>query len=312
MYDLRYHILTIVGIFLALVIGLVLGVALGRSNAADVTTDTLVSTLRESFDALQDENDALAARADASDALSEDMLQAWSSGRLAGQRVLVLAGGDVQAEQAACRALMQAGADTATVRLRVPQDASALADAVADADVLDGVSQDASELAEAVGTALADEWARAASAAQEGEDAVWDACPLTRALRQAGALVLDDPLAQVVACTCVVDVAHADEAAEPLSLAVAGTYAKAGFASVAAQVGSANPGLVSVAWGRGVSGTGGVETTSGRFSLVWLLSGAMPGAYGVDGHDPWPSRVRSQAQSAASSADASASSAQEG
>ena len=302
MYDLRYHILTIVGIFLALAIGLVLGLALGRSGAADVTTDSLVRTLQESFDALQEENDSLQAQASSSEDLSEDMLDAWAQGRLSGVRALVLAGGAPEAEQAALRALEDAGARAEAVTLRMPREAGALGSLAA---LVGADGADADALARSLGDALCAEWRSAAACADEA--VVEEACPLTRALREAGALVLEAPLSDVVACTHVVDVAIADASAEPLSLAVAAAYAQAGCASVSAQTQDAPAGLVQAAWGRGVSGVGGVETTSGRFGLTWLLSGAAPGAYGVDGCDPWPTRARSDA-AGSSAADASAAS----
>lgn len=303
MYDLRYHILTIVGIFLALAIGLVLGLALGRSGAADVTTDSLVRTLQESFDALQEENDSLQAQASSSESLSEDMLDAWAQGRLSGVRALVLAGGASEAEQAALRALEDAGARAEVVTLRMPREAGALGSLAALVGA-DGADADADALARSLGDALCAEWRSAACA---DEAAAEQACPLTRALREVGVLVLEAPLSDVVACTHVVDVAIADASAEPLSLAVAAAYAQAGCASVSAQTQDASAGLVQAAWGRGVSGVGGVETTSGRFGLTWLLSGAAPGAYGVDGCDPWPTRARSDA-AGSSAADASAAS----
>ena len=310
MYDLRYHILTIVGIFLALAIGLVLGLALGRSGAADVTTDSLVRTLQESFDALQEENGSLQAQASAAEGLSEDMLDAWARGRLAGVRALVLAGGAPEAEQAALRALEGEGAQAEVVTLRMPRDSDALNSLAA---LVGAQGADADSLARTLGDALCAEW-RAAGASCVDEASVRAACPLTRELREAGALVLEAPLADVVACTHVVDVALSDACAEPLSLAVAAAYAQTGCASVSAQATGSEAALVQAAWGRGVSGVGDVETTAGRFGLTWLLSGAAPGAYGVDGCDPWPTRARSDA-AGSSAADASAtsdSSAQDG
>lgn len=306
MYNLRYHLLTIVGIFLALAVGLVLGVALGRSDAVDTTTDSLVSSLQRSFDSLERDNGALQARAQSAESLSDAELAAWARGRLAGARVLVLADdGSLAASDEVRRAVGQAGGEASVASLALPDDASALADGLR--DVVDGLPSDRAGLARALGAALASEWLAAPSDA--GADAVADACPLTARLREEGVLQLYAPLAEVASCRAVVDVALEGDGAEPVALVVAEAYARAGLPAVATQEGASGKALVEAAWGRGVSGQGGLGTTGGSFGLLWLLTGGMPGAYGVDGRDPWPSASRDAGSSSSSSTrDASGSS----
>jgi hypothetical protein len=55
-YGFRYHLITVIAIFLALTIGLLLGASLGRSGSADAPTDSMVSSLQQSFDAITQEN----------------------------------------------------------------------------------------------------------------------------------------------------------------------------------------------------------------------------------------------------------------
>lgn len=188
MYNLRYHIVTVTAIFVALAVGLLLGVAIGRSNAAQTTTDSLVDGLKASLNALQDDRDALEEDLATSELLNETLVGAWVQGRLMGQHALVL--GDV--DDGACvtqvtNLLAEAGATVRTVTLRLPEQGE---DAYEDlreelVGVLAEVPQGRDELAEALGEALAQEW-RAAREALAEAGAPASAMTLGASATQAG------------------------------------------------------------------------------------------------------------------------------
>lgn len=193
MYNLRYHIVTVTAIFVALAVGLLLGVALGRSDAAQTTTDSLVDGLRDSLDALQADRDALQGELATSEQLNETLAGAWVQGRLAGQHALVLGDvGDGACVTQVTNLLVEAGASVKTVSLRLPAEGEdayeELRAGLADTDVLAEVPQGRDELAEALGEALAQEWDAAQEALPAGEeqDAAGVGAQASSALADAG------------------------------------------------------------------------------------------------------------------------------
>ena len=321
MYNLRYHIVTVTAIFVALAIGLLLGVAIGRSNAVQATTDSLVSGLRDSLDVLQDENDALSAQAREAGQLNDALVGAWTSGRLAERDALVL--GDAGSAECVARVtnvLGAAGATVHAVTLALPDtDDSSYADVRAGlsgllpgdmpegraelADMLgealaaewgatagrDGSSHAGSEVSDAASTQLGDRSAQAASGAGESQISDGATFPLTDYLRSCGVLATSSSDAELASCSLVVDVAVERDGAAPLSLALTAALTERGVPAVATQLSDSEASLVQDAWAHGVSGMAAVDEAAGAYGVVALLSGAVPGAYGVEGRDPWPS-----------------------
>lgn len=90
MYNLRYHIISIVAIFLALAVGVLLGAAIGGSETLRTTSNTLVTQLQKNFDDLSKERDALQADLTTSQRFSSTLAQNWMADRLADRRILLL------------------------------------------------------------------------------------------------------------------------------------------------------------------------------------------------------------------------------
>ena len=137
--------------------------------------------------------------------------------------------------------------------------------------------------------------------------AVSSSLALTGLLRSLGVLESAASDADLASCTLVADVACEGVSTAPLSLALAGSLAQAGVPAVTAQLAGIDSTLVKDAWRRGVSGMAGLDEPAGAYGVVALLSGALPGAYGIDGHDPWPS-LPDDAARGSSAGDASATS----
>lgn len=94
MYNIRYHIASLVSVFLALAIGLFLGAAIVDQGAVEQTGAALVKTLRDEFDTLRTENSALSAKVDQSQKFEEYLVGEWSRDRLSGKTVLAVVGLD--------------------------------------------------------------------------------------------------------------------------------------------------------------------------------------------------------------------------
>ena len=93
MYNVRYHIASLVAVFLALALGLVLGGLVVRQGGFDQQQQALVAGLRKDFDKLKRDNTSLKASLATERAYSGQMTDAWAAGRLAGRAVIVITSG---------------------------------------------------------------------------------------------------------------------------------------------------------------------------------------------------------------------------
>jgi hypothetical protein len=124
MMDLRYHLASLMSVFLALAVGIVVGVSLGSSERQAATIRRLqldVAAIRAEDSHVKEVNADLQHRLTTHEAAEQqDLLPLVVRGRLAGNRVaLLLTGGDATEELRAplSRALRLAGADVLMIRL---------------------------------------------------------------------------------------------------------------------------------------------------------------------------------------------------
>jgi Copper transport outer membrane protein, MctB len=132
MFDLRYHVASLVAVFAALLIGLLVGVALASHGLGNTERKRLEADLRDA----QVQNDTLRAQLDdqsevgASDsAFANNTYEAVMANRLKGKRVALLFVGSVDGDTrtAITRAVSDADGNTVRVRaLKVPIDSTAL------------------------------------------------------------------------------------------------------------------------------------------------------------------------------------------
>jgi hypothetical protein len=90
MYNFRYHLVTIISIFAALVIGLLLGVTITGSDLVRDASSNLAQSLVENFDELNQENETLSDQLQVRELLSDELFSAWQSKRLKGRTIVVL------------------------------------------------------------------------------------------------------------------------------------------------------------------------------------------------------------------------------
>src|SRR5918911_387734 len=91
MFDFRYHALTIVAVFLALLVGLLLGVAIGERGLVPTAETNLRENLRQDVSAARSEADDLRRQLAQEKDAEEAMYPALVAARLDGVRVGIIA-----------------------------------------------------------------------------------------------------------------------------------------------------------------------------------------------------------------------------
>jgi hypothetical protein len=268
MYNLRYHIASLVAVFLALSVGLLMGTIVVERGALDTQKTTLVKGLQQQYDSLRTTSQDLRAQADTLDAFSAEAVPELVKGALRDRVVVVIADpGAGEAVKAAVETVKSAGGAAAVMTFSEPGLGLGDASVVAAASMALGAPQ-ASVDETSVVAALAREWTTAA-----------DQRALTGALVKAGVLrveglAADASVSGAIDCTAWDD--KPDAAALRLTVALTGP----GRFAVGAGTAKRPAGLAAAAVAAGQSGVEMVESPLGRVSLVWALTGRANGRYG--------------------------------
>jgi hypothetical protein len=128
MFDLRYHVASLIAVFAALVVGLLVGVALASHGLGDTERKRLEEDLRSA----QAQNDTLQTQLETGEsdtAFAKGAYKAVMANRLNGKRVAVLFVGSVDGatQSAVSQAITDANGSTVRVRaLKVPIDSAAV------------------------------------------------------------------------------------------------------------------------------------------------------------------------------------------
>jgi hypothetical protein len=267
-FNIKYHIASLVAVFLALALGLVLGGLVVRQGGFDQQQGAIVAGLQKDFNSLKKQNSTLKGDLAFEKSYSAQMTSAWIAGRLNGRAVLVITstekgvGGD-----AAVAAVKDAGGSPALVTMLKPRFGLADKTVAAAAQSVVGTSTD---LKTSVASALASEWSQPDVAR-----------PLTEALQKAGAITITG-LSASMGATQVVDVAAFDGKPDALALDVTQAYAAAGRYALGAQTPMNDTGVAAAAAARKLSAFDTLGTSAGQFTLVALLTGAEQGFYSTD------------------------------
>ncbi len=275
MYNLRYHIASLVGVFLALALGLVLGGLVVQRGAVDRQQVALVEGLRREFTDLRDENRVLVDENRLLGAYAGRVTDEWASGRLEDRVVLIVTNAEREAAaRHAMDAVAGAGAEAATVVVLKPSFGLENDELAAQVTSLAG---DAEAPLESIAESLVAEWTNPSGAR-----------PVTDALVDADVLRIDG-LHKGVLVAGLVDVARNGDGFDPAGIALARAFAAPG-PSIVGQTPGAESGVFEAAREAKVSGFDTLGTPVGRYTLISLLTGAAPGLYGTgDGADaPFP------------------------
>lgn len=129
MFDFRYHALSLVSVFLALVLGLLLGVAIGDKGLVSSAEHDVRASLRGDVRKAQRESEGLRAQLDEQNRFLQEAYPLMVGSRLIGERVGVVALGDVSDEEIGhVRDALEAtgGRLTSVAAVRTPLDLPAL------------------------------------------------------------------------------------------------------------------------------------------------------------------------------------------
>jgi hypothetical protein len=292
MFGLRYHVVSLAAVFVALAVGILLGVAIsGRvTDAGEGLEEELLrdenSRLRDDVGAARAAEEAATQRGEATEQLLARAYPALMDGRLEGESVAVLflgpTDGSLRAEVEGALADADAGAPTHVISLEVPVDGADLGSALEGDELLAAYADedaDFSDLGRELGRELV----------EDGEAPLWSALS-SRLVEERTGNVTDPVDSAVVVVTWMppeeeeeLDEQAADdlEATTSLMEGLVGGLDSGGIPVVGVASSGAPPDVVELYREEGISSVDDVDAQAGRLALALLLAGAEPGHYGV-------------------------------
>jgi hypothetical protein len=269
MYNLRYHIASLVAVFVALTVGLLLGSIVVEKGLLTSQRATLVAGLQTEYDKLRADSNVLKVNNDSLSSFASDAVPGIVNGVLSGRTVVVVAGpqsADTVAR--ASEAIRLAGGKVAVATFS-DLELSLADDRVKAAAAKALNASPASLTATSAVDVLATEWTTPNSAR-----------PLTYALIGAGGLKLQG-LAATETVSGTVVTAVFDGTPDPWGMRFA--HALSGGVRFALGVDTTRnaDGSAKAAKAAGLSGVDDVDTPLGQVSLAWVLSGRASGLFGT-------------------------------
>lgn len=262
MYNLRYHIASLVAVFLALAVGLVLGTIVVERGVLGQQRQAIVKSLRDEFKQITDENKSLRDTGQRHETFARDAVPLIVEGRLDGATVLVFADtGPNEGLQAVKDAVGSADGTTVVLTVLAPGFGAE------DTKVVDAVAEAADSGETSIAILLADELRRVGQR------------PVTEALAKAGVLELKG-LGPFVAVTGAVVVAS-EETTDPVAMAAWQRLHREGVPVVGVETSSRDTTIADAASSAGLSAIDHVDTPEGAVSLVWLLARRAEGYFGT-------------------------------
>ncbi|HWM13416.1 MAG TPA: copper transporter [Gaiellaceae bacterium] len=291
MFGLRYHVVSLAAVFVALAVGILLGVAIsgkvtdaGEGLEAELLRDEN-SRLQEDVDAARAAEEAATQRGEATEQLLARAYPALMDGRLEGENVAVLflgpTDGSLRAEVEGALADADAGAPAHVISLDVPVDGVDLGAALESDEQLAAYADDDADFSD-LGRELGGELA------EEGDAPFWTALS-SRLVEERTGNISDPVDAAVVVLTWLPpedeeldEQAAADvEATSSLLEGLVGGLDAAGIPVVGAASSNSAPEVAELYRDQGISSVDDVDVQAGRLALALLLAGAEPGHYGL-------------------------------
>jgi hypothetical protein len=268
MYNIRYHIASLVAVFLALALGLVLGGLVVQQGSFSKQQKVLVQSLQRDFRKLKSENNRLRAENVLQNGFSEQITTQWAKDRLDGHSVIVLtSGAEKEGGDAVVGAVKSAGGTPVVVKL-VNRGFGLNNPKVA--EVVRSVVSTTGDMRGAMVASLTAEWTTAGAPR-----------PLTDALVKVGAIDVSG-LEPSMAATDLVNIAAFAKQPDAVALDIARAYADAGYYAIGAQTPTSATGVAPAAVARRLSAFDTLGTQPGRFTLIALLSGGEQGYFGLN------------------------------
>ncbi|MRS13169.1 MAG: hypothetical protein EG823_08920 [Actinobacteria bacterium] len=272
MYNLRYHLASLVAVFLALAVGLLLGTLVAERGMISEQTGALVADLQSRFDEITVKNAELQTGLERDRAFAESAVAPLVAGQLAGNNVAILVGtGRIDGVSTVADAVASAGGTSLTITLEktalgmLEEEPAGLAGYLQ----LRGVEMapPGDDLVQQVSEALIAEW-------RTGPEQ-----PLTSLLVADGLLSIESSSGtSTVDAVVVMDTGEAGS--DPFALAVAQAMTVAGGTTVGVESAPTADGVAAAFVSEGLSAVDHVATPQGRLSLVWILAGRVRGYFG--------------------------------
>ncbi|MHB1323410.1 MAG: copper transporter [Coriobacteriia bacterium] len=272
MYNLRYHIASLVAVFLALAVGLLLGSVVAERGMITEQTASLIEDLERRFDSISATNDELSLGFERDHAFAQAAVEPLVRGKLEARNVVVLVGtGRVDGVTAVEDVVSQAGGNAITASILTPGLGldTTEPEGLAGYFELRGVemAEPGQDLQEQVAEALVREWRSA------------EPRELTALLIGAG--LLDQAGMEGTATVdAVVIVGNSEAGCDPFALEVARAITAAGGTAAGVDSMPVEGGVPAICSAGGLSALDHVATPQGMVSLAWVLSGRASGYYG--------------------------------
>lgn len=278
MYNLRYHLASLVAVFFALAVGLLLGTLVAERGMVTEQTGALVADLQSRFDDITATNERLQQGLERDRAFAEAAVGPLTAGALAETRVVVLASpGGADDASAVAEMIAASGAQPVVSVLGTPGMGLDAAEPAGLAGYFEmrgiEMAPPGPDLHRQVAEALVAEW-------RAGQERT-----LTDILSTTGLLATESVVGTQTAGGVVV-VGSAGTPADTFGVAVARAMQAAGGTALGAEAGPIDGGIAAACEAEGISAIDHLGTPQGRLSLVWILSGRARGYFGsADGAD---------------------------
>lgn len=277
MYNLRYHIASLVAVFLSLSIGLLLGTIVVERGILDSQRDTIVQSLQEEFRTLSSDNTEMQAKVSIQEDFIDTLLGVTVDGTLLGRTVLVVVStGRADGLGSTTEAIRNAGATPVTLLVSLPS--FGLDDAAVSAALTETIGPtEPDAMLDAVVSGLAAEWS------VPGE-----ARPLTEALDELGVVRVEGDTG--TAADAIVVMAAFSDVPDEGAIALAQALAQRGSTACGVEAVTQSTGVARAALEAGLSGVDHMGTPEGAFSMTWVLAGRANGYFGTgdEAQALWP------------------------
>jgi len=273
MYNLRYHVASLVAVFLALTVGLLLGTVVAERGVLDRQREALVAGLQKDFAALADANTRLTQDNDAHAAFIDSALPTLVGGRLEGATIAILIadGQNEDAYSATVDAVLEAGGQP--LRVVISEPGFSLEETQTLEAVENLFPESTTDLRASVLTSLAAEWSAPGPR------------PVSDALRDLGVLggeVLPDD----IGVRGMAVLASWEDGPDAIGLELAARLATRDLAALGVESTNERTGMALAAVEAGISAVDHVDTAQGVYSIVMVLARQAEGHFGLlDGAD---------------------------
>ncbi|PKQ10375.1 MAG: hypothetical protein CVT69_00060 [Actinobacteria bacterium HGW-Actinobacteria-9] len=267
MYNLRYHIASLAGVFIALSLGLLLGTIVSERGTLDDQRDTMINKLEQDFVELSQRNNELASENEARADFVNAVVPVLVAGSLADKDVVVIANaGRSDGLAAVEQAITDAGGIPRVVTLVEPGLALQEQHVI---DALSAFTFTGTDLMRSVAASLAVEWVGGAADR-----------PVSDALSAAGVLRIDD-LPAGTSVEALVCLAAWEQRPDTLAVSIARAVSDLGLPAAGAQAMSLDTGMALAAVDAGLSAVDQMGRPEGAYALAKVLSGEASGYFGT-------------------------------